>query len=63
MISLVLERAISSLKAHIASNGTDSFVGNDCAELLPILKVWTDWMAGQKAHWSPPPSQPQFDVG
>ncbi|KAK8767430.1 hypothetical protein V5799_005792 [Amblyomma americanum] len=31
-------------------------LSDDPADLLPSLKVWTDWMSGQKRLWVPPPS-------
>ncbi|OQR67471.1 telomerase-binding protein EST1A-like [Tropilaelaps mercedesae] len=32
----------------------------DVEELLPVLKVWTDWMSGTKMLWCPPPNPCEF---
>ncbi|CAN7984913.1 unnamed protein product [Ixodes hexagonus] len=43
--------------------GPPSQFSDDLAELLPCLKVWTDWMSCQKRLWSPPPSPCDYDTG
>uniref|UniRef100_A0A131XZR4 Putative nonsense-mediated mrna decay protein n=1 Tax=Ixodes ricinus TaxID=34613 RepID=A0A131XZR4_IXORI len=43
--------------------GAPSQLSDDLAELLPCLKVWTDWMSCQKRLWSPPPSPCDYDTG
>ncbi|RWS26352.1 telomerase-binding protein EST1A-like protein [Leptotrombidium deliense] len=55
-VSLLVERANISLQEHLSSrHSQNSLVSDDVAELLPAIKVWTDWMSCQKQLWSPPP--------
>ncbi|RWS15315.1 telomerase-binding protein EST1A-like protein [Dinothrombium tinctorium] len=58
-VSLLIERANSSLQEHMRHNQVN-LVSDDVAELLPAIKIWTDWMSCQKQLWSPPPPSLAF---
>ncbi|XP_054720086.1 LOW QUALITY PROTEIN: telomerase-binding protein EST1A-like [Uloborus diversus] len=56
MMSLVMERCKLLHIAHKASpEFTSQVVSDDLAQLLPSVKIWTDWMSCQKSLWPPPP--------
>ncbi|CAG2113747.1 unnamed protein product [Medioppia subpectinata] len=62
MMSLILECAINSLKAQTQSETSRDTIGDDLAELLPTIKLWTDWMSCQKQLWCPPPPSSDFKI-
>ncbi|XP_015794937.1 telomerase-binding protein EST1A isoform X3 [Tetranychus urticae] len=70
LVSLLLDRVDNSLKEHISKGSSSSspqsssnIVSDDVVEMLPAIKVWTDWMSCQKQFWSPPLSKPGFRIG
>lgn len=61
MVSLFLERIENSLEKE-SSKGLSTLVSDDVDELLPALKIWTDWMSCQMQIWSSP-MKPEFFSG
>lgn len=56
MMSILMERCHMLYIAHKSSpDFTSHKIGDDLAELLPSVKIWTDWMSCQKFLWTPPP--------
>ncbi|XP_018412650.1 PREDICTED: telomerase-binding protein EST1A isoform X2 [Nanorana parkeri] len=84
MFSLLVTRCIQLLKKHrteqyssmakeagVTENDVEVKVSSlppDLKELLPSVKVWSDWMLGHPDTWNPPPSpmtnckEPTLDV-
>jgi protein SMG6 len=62
MMSLILECAISSLQEHKRVETHPNFKSDDLSELLPTIKLWTDWMSCQKHLWCPPPPPSDFKL-
>ncbi|XP_053562186.1 telomerase-binding protein EST1A isoform X2 [Bombina bombina] len=75
MFSLLVTRCIQLLKMH-TNGGTGpgekdvkvSSFSPDLKDLLPSVKVWSDWMLGHPETWNPPPNalrtnkEPALDV-
>ena len=63
MITLILECAANVLNDFLKKEMQPNFVNDDLAEILPTIKIWTDWMSCQKHLWSPlPPSSSDFNT-
>lgn len=52
----------SSPGAPPPASSSPAYVSDDLAELLPALKLWTDWMSCQKRLWMPPPSPCDYNT-
>ncbi|KAH6934628.1 hypothetical protein HPB50_026164 [Hyalomma asiaticum] len=74
-MAIVLERATQLLQqsssspssSSSSSPGAPSFssrlsLSDELAELLPTLKLWTDWMSCQKRLWIPPPTPCEYST-
>uniref|UniRef100_L7M936 PIN domain-containing protein n=1 Tax=Rhipicephalus pulchellus TaxID=72859 RepID=L7M936_RHIPC len=74
-VAIVLERAMQLLQQSSSSpsSSTSSSPGpsspsshvslsDELAELLPTLKLWTDWMSCQKRLWMPPPTPCDYNT-
>ncbi|XP_075745676.1 telomerase-binding protein EST1A-like isoform X2 [Rhipicephalus microplus] len=74
-VAIVLERAMQLLQQSVPSpsSSTSSSPGgssspsrlslsDELAELLPTLKLWTDWMSCQKRLWIPPPTPCDYNT-
>uniref|UniRef100_A0A1E1XLZ5 Putative nonsense-mediated mrna decay protein n=1 Tax=Amblyomma sculptum TaxID=1581419 RepID=A0A1E1XLZ5_AMBSC len=70
-VAIMLERATQLLQQGSSSSSPSSTPGSssprvslsdDLADLLPSLKVWTDWMSCQKRLWMPPPSPCEYNT-
>ncbi|XP_077509894.1 telomerase-binding protein EST1A-like isoform X2 [Amblyomma americanum] len=70
-VAIMLERATQLLQQGSPSSSPSSTPGSssprvalsdDLADLLPALKVWTDWMSCQKRLWMPPPSPCDYNT-
>uniref|UniRef100_A0A1E1X4F2 Putative nonsense-mediated mrna decay protein n=1 Tax=Amblyomma aureolatum TaxID=187763 RepID=A0A1E1X4F2_9ACAR len=70
-VAIMLERATQLLQQGSSSSSPSSTPGSssprvslsdDLADLLPALKVWTDWMSCQKRLWMPPPSPCEYNT-
>ncbi|KAK8771884.1 hypothetical protein V5799_024870 [Amblyomma americanum] len=70
-VAIMLERVTQLLQQGCSSSSPSSTpessspgvsLSDDLAELLPALKVWTDWMSCQKRLWMPPPSPCEYNT-
>ncbi|XP_037513431.1 telomerase-binding protein EST1A isoform X2 [Rhipicephalus sanguineus] len=74
-VAIVMERATQLLQqsssspssSTSSSPGGPSFssrvsLSDELAELLPTLKLWTDWMSCQKRLWIPPPTPCDYNT-
>ncbi|XP_043574825.1 telomerase-binding protein EST1A [Chiloscyllium plagiosum] len=63
IFGLLVERCIEQLKETARARSTEeedddikvSAFSFDLKELLPSVKVWSDWMLGHPDEWNPPP--------
>ncbi|XP_051891205.1 telomerase-binding protein EST1A isoform X1 [Pristis pectinata] len=65
MFGLLVERCIEQLKEAARARSSEeeeeddikvSAFSLDLKELLPSVKVWSDWMLGHPDEWNPPPN-------
>ncbi|XP_050049896.2 telomerase-binding protein EST1A-like [Dermacentor andersoni] len=75
-VAIVLERATQLLQQSSSSPSSSSSsspgapsssfsrvsLSDEVAELLPTLKLWTDWMSCQKRLWIPPPTPCDYNT-
>lgn len=54
MVSQFLEKIENSLREASTRSTMPLIITDDAAELLPAIKVWTDWMSLQMQIWSSP---------
>uniref|UniRef100_A0A2R5LHI5 Telomerase-binding protein EST1A n=1 Tax=Ornithodoros turicata TaxID=34597 RepID=A0A2R5LHI5_9ACAR len=59
-VAILLERAAALVEEQESNEGQS--LPDDLLELLPCLKVWTDWMSCQKRLWSPPPTPCDYNT-
>lgn len=57
MFGILVEQCTSQLKAHISSSDYPArMFSRELEELVPGIKVWTDWMICHSELWNPPPA-------
>ncbi|XP_059511444.1 telomerase-binding protein EST1A isoform X2 [Stegostoma tigrinum] len=64
IFGLLVERCVEQLKETARARSSDeedddikvSTFNFDLKELLPSVKVWSDWMLGHPDEWNPPPN-------
>lgn len=64
MMTIVIERSITLLKEHLISPDYPArLTSYDLTQLLPTVKVFTDWMSCQRNLWCPPPTLGDLRIG
>ncbi|XP_041347433.1 telomerase-binding protein EST1A-like [Gigantopelta aegis] len=64
MFALLVVRCTALLEAHLASpEYPTQLLNEDLHQLMPGVKVWTDWMTCHAHLWNPPPSVRPPDLG
>jgi hypothetical protein len=57
MFGILVERCTEQLKDHLKSSDYPTKLCNrELEELIPGVKIWTDWMICNSGYWNPPPS-------
>ena len=54
MFGLMVTRCTELLQDHLASDSVQ-ILNEDLEELVPSIKVWSDWMSCHPYFWNPPP--------
>jgi len=64
MFGILVERCSHLLDAHIMSSDYPGRTfSRDLEELIPGVKVWTDWMICHTDLWNPPPQVRDPSIG
>ncbi|KAI1291977.1 Telomerase-binding protein EST1A [Halotydeus destructor] len=66
LVSLILKKVISLLRddqLKEADKLDSQLINCNYSQLLPVVKIWTDWMSSHSQLWSPPRAIFDFDIG
>ena len=64
MFGILVQQCTAQLQAHIASSDYPGrLFSRELEELVPGIKVWTDWMICHSDLWNPPPAVRDPNMG